>query len=128
MLLAQTSGQTAGAGAGGSIVFVVVGIFILAAMWRVYTKAGQPGWAVIVPFYNIYIMLRIAGRPGWWLILYFIPFVNLIIAILVSVDIATAFGKSGWFAAGLIILPFIFYPILGFGPATYLGPPQPAPR
>ncbi len=128
MLLAQTSGQTATGGAGGGIVLFAGAILVIAGLWRVFQKAGHPGWAAIVPFYNVYILMVIAGRPGWWIVLYLIPFVNFIIAIIVSVDVATAFGKSGWFAAGLIFLPFIFYPILGFSDATYLGPPQPAPR
>jgi hypothetical protein len=68
----------------------------------------------------------VAGRPGWWLILMLIPFVNLIIAIILSVDIAKHFGKGVGFAIGLIILPIIFYPVLGFGSAQYQGAPAAA--
>ena len=96
-------------------------VFLIAALWRVFTKAGQPGWAALVPFYNAYIMLKIAGKPGWWLILLFIPLVNLIIAIIVAIEIAKAFGKGTGFGIGLAFLGFIFYPILGFGDATYQG-------
>jgi len=94
---------------------------MIAAMWKVFSKAGQPGWAVIIPIYNIYIMCKVAGRPGWWVLLMFIPFVNLIIAIILTIDIAKNFGQGVGFGIGLIILPFIFYPILGFGSAQYQG-------
>ena len=104
------------------VVELVILVFILAAMWRVFTKAGQPGWAVLIPIYNAYIMLKIAGKPGWWLILMFIPLVNLIVSIIMTAGIAANFGKGGGgFVVGLIFLPFIFYPILGFGPAEYHG-------
>ena len=96
-------------------------ILMIAAMWKVFSKAGQPGWAVIIPIYNIYIMCKVAGRPGWWVLLMFIPFVNLIIAIILTIDIAKNFGQGVGFGIGLIILPFIFYPILGFGSAQYQG-------
>lgn len=96
-------------------------VFIIAALWRVFTKAGQPGWAAIVPFYNIYIMLKIAGKPAWWLLLFLIPLVNIVIAVLVSIELAKCFGKGTGFGIGLAFLGFIFYPILGFGDATYQG-------
>ena len=99
----------------------IVALFI-AAFWKVFTKAGQPGWAAIVPIYNVYIMLKIAGRPGWWLLLFLIPLVNFIIGILIAIDIAKAFGKGTGFGLGLAFLGFIFYPILGFGSATYQKP------
>lgn len=97
-------------------------VFVLAAFWKVFTKAGHPGWAAIVPIYNAYIMLKIAGRPGWWLLLLFIPLVNIVIAIMVAIDIAKAFGKGTGFGLGLAFLGIIFYPILGFGSATYQAP------
>jgi hypothetical protein len=87
----------------------------------VFTKAGEPGWACIVPIYNIYILLRIAGRPGWWLILYFVPIVSIIVAIIVAIDLARAFGKGAGFGLGLVFLGFIFFPILAFGDAQYGG-------
>ena len=100
-------------------------ILMVAAMWKMFSKAGQPGWASIIPIFNTYIMCKIAGRPGWWLILFFIPFVNLIIWIILCVDIAKAFGKGTGFGVGLLLLPFIFFPILGFGSAQYQGAPPP---
>jgi hypothetical protein len=90
-------------------------------MWKVFQKAGEPGWAVIVPIYNFVVLLRIAGRPLWWILLYFIPVVSLIPSIMVPIDIAKRFGKGTGFGIGLLFLPFIFYPILGFGDATVEG-------
>src|SRR5476649_698342 len=99
-------------------------VFEIVSLWKVYQKAGQPGWASIVPIYNAYILLKIAGRPGWWLLLYFIPLVNLVIACLVAIDLAKAFGLGVGFGLGLIFLPFIFYPVLGLGDPTYGDAPS----
>ena len=93
-------------------------VLIIASIWKVFTKAGHPGWAALIPIYNLYILLQIAGRPGWWLLLYLIPFVNVVVAIMVAVGVAKAFGKDAGFGVGLALLGFIFYPILGFGSAT----------
>ena len=101
------------------ILYLAVIIFMVASMWRVFEKAGQPGWSVLIPIYNIYIMLKIAGKPGWWLVLLIIPLVNLIIEIMIYIAIANKFGKGGGFVVGLIFLPFIFFPILAFGSAEY---------
>ena len=92
---------------------------IIVAMWKVFEKAGKPGWGAIVPIYNVILMLEIAGKPLWWIILFFVPIVNIVIDIIVSIEIANRFGKGTGFGVGLALLPFIFYPILGFGDATY---------
>lgn len=122
-----TLAQRNAAGAAGGLVFLVIWlailVLIIAGFWKVFEKAGQPGWAAIVPIYNVYVLCKIAGRPGWWLILFFVPIVSFVIAIIVSVDVAKAFGKGVGFALGLIFLGFIFYPVLGFGSAQYQGPP-----
>jgi hypothetical protein len=97
-------------------------ILMIAALWKVFTKAGQPGWAAIIPILNTYFLCKIAGRPGWWVILTFIPLVNFIIWIILCIDIAKSFGKGVGFAIGLLLLPFIFFLILGFGSARYQGP------
>jgi hypothetical protein len=107
--------------------YLALVVFIIASLWKVFTKAGQPGWAAIIPIYNAYVLLQIAGRPGWWLLLYFIPVVNFVIAIIVSIDVAKAFGKGGGFGVGLALLSFIFYPILAFGDATYARPASAPP-
>lgn len=122
-LLAQTSDYETTATPSPIVIIIslAIAILMIAAMWKVFSKAGQPGWASIIPIYNIYIMCKVAGRPGWWVLLMFIPFVNFIIAIILTIDIAKNFGKGVGFGIGLIILPFIFYPILGFGSAEYQG-------
>jgi hypothetical protein len=114
----------ASSGAAGiiAIVYVVILVFEIAALWKVFTKAGEPGWWAIIPIANIVILLKVVGRPWWWVILWLIPIVNIIIAIFVVIDFAKSYGKSGGFAVGLFFLGFIFVPILGFGPARYLGP------
>jgi hypothetical protein len=104
------------------VVYVAIIVLCIAGFWKVFTKAGQPGWAAIVPIYNIYVLLQIAGRPWWWLILFLIPLVNIIITAIVSFDIAKAFGKGAGFGVGLWLLSPIFYCILGFGAAQYQGP------
>ncbi len=115
--------EATGSGGAGmiSLVWLAVTILMLVSLWRVYAKAGRPGWASLIPIYNFYVMLQIAGKPGWWLLLMFVPVVNLVIALLTVVGVAKSFGKGGGFAAGLIFLPFIFYPVLGFGEAEYIG-------
>jgi hypothetical protein len=101
------------------IIYIAFVIFIIVSMWKVFVKAGQPGWGVLIPIYNIYLMLKIAGRPGWWLLLFLIPLVNIVIGIIVDIDIAKNFGKDTAFGLGLFFLGFIFLPILAFGKAKY---------
>jgi Family of unknown function (DUF5684) len=120
--------STAAGVAIGVIVYVAVLVFEIAALWLVFTKADRPGWAAIIPFYNYYTILKVVGRPGWWLILFFIPIINFVVWIIVSIDMAKSFDKGTAFAVGLIFLPFIFIPILGFGPARYLEPAAGGPR
>lgn len=112
-------------GAAGAIE-ATIALFLLAAIaigrWKVFEKAGQPGWGALVPVYNLFLLLRIAQRPAWWLVLYAIPFVSVIPLVLVPLDVARHFGKSRLFGAGLIFLGFVFYPILGFGSAQYWRP------
>jgi len=112
----------AGIGMGAMLFSCIVLLVIVAAMWKVFTKAGKPGWASIVPIYNIWVLLEIVGRPGWWLVLMLIPFVNFIVLIILSIDVAKSFGKGTGFGLGLAFLSLIFYPILGFGDAKYRGP------
>lgn len=118
-ILAQQDQRGGGA---SSFFSLIVGILAIIGMWKMFTKAGQPGWAAIIPIYNIYILLKIVGRPWWWLLLLLIPIVNFIILILVNLDLAKSFGKSIAFAIGLILLSPVFYIILGFGSSRYLGP------
>lgn len=108
-------------------VSLAVSVLMIVAMWQVFVKAGKPGWAAIVPFYNIWVLLEVAGRPGWWIILFFIPLVNIVIYIIVSLDIAKAFGKSSAFGFfGLALFGFVGYPMLAWGKAKYTKPAQKA--
>lgn len=108
------------------LIFLAICILMLASMWIIFKKAGKPGWAAIVPIYNAIVMLKIAQKPTWWILLYLIPFVNIIISIVVIYSVALAFGKGGGFTLGLIFLPLIFYPILAFGDSAYLPGAQTA--
>jgi hypothetical protein len=110
----------------GSSVVLLIYLIVLAALlianWMLYSKAGRPGWASIIPIYSAYVLLKIVNRPGWWLILFLIPLVNVVIYIIVMLDLAKVFGKGGGLGVGLMFLPFIFIPILAFGDARYDGP------
>ena len=110
-----------GPGVGTYIFATVIAVFMIAAMWKVFTKAGKPGWAALIPIYNLIVLLQIAGKPVWWVILFFIPIVSLVMVILTYVGIANRFGKGGGFAVGLVFLAPIFFAILGFGSAQYQG-------
>ena len=126
LLLAQADYSYSSEGKAPSPVSTIVGLLIalllIVAMWKVFTKAGQPGWASIIPIYNLYVWCKIVGRPWWWILLMLIPLVNFIILIILFIDLAKSFGKGIGFAIGLILLSIIFFPILGFGSATYQGP------
>ena len=99
----------------------LVGIIQLVGMWASFDKAGKPGWAAIIPVYNMVVMVEISGRPLWWVILFFVPVANIVAVIVVSIDVAQNFGKGGGFGVGLAFLPWLFWPILGFGSARYQG-------
>jgi hypothetical protein len=107
-----------------TVVFAIV-VTTIAGAWKTFTKAGEPGWGYLIPIYNLYLMTKIAGRPGWWTILMLVPLINIVFQAIVQIGIAQNFGKSGAFGLGLLFLPFIFYPILGFGDAVYRGGRRP---
>ena len=95
---------------------------VIVSLWKVFVKAGKPGWAAIIPIYNVIVLLEICGRPIWWVILLLIPCVNIVVAVFVMIDLAKSFGKDALFGIGLWLLGFIFFPILGFGSSQYRGP------
>lgn len=105
------------------IIILAICAVILVSMWKVYKKAGKPGWASIVPVYNTYVLFEIVGMPGWYAFLMFIPiFGSIVVAvmqIIAYVKLAKCFGKSGGFAVGLVLVPFIFFPMLAFDKSTY---------
>ena len=109
------------------VVYLAVFVLLIASIWKVFTKAGEPGWAAIVPIYNVIVMLRMTGKPLWWIGLYLIPLVNFIAAILVCIELAQCFGKGAGFGVGLVFLGPIYFPILAFGPAQYKNPGSAGP-
>ena len=108
------------------IVYLALIIVWVVAMWKVFVKAGKPGWAAIIPFYNVFILVKIAGRPGWWFLLFLVPFLNVIISLVIAMDLAKAFGKSAIFGIILLWLFPIGYLILAFSKAQYMGTTAPA--
>ena len=113
--------ESEGLGIIGGVIYLAVIVLIIASLWKIFTKAGRPGWESLIPIYNIYIItVKIAEKPGWWVVMFLIPFVNLVFAILVYIEVAKKFGKSSGFGVGLALLSPIFAPILAFGDAQYL--------
>ena len=139
-LLAQASGNGEAALAAGLVaffaafafVFIAIGLVVVVGMWKTFDKAGQPGWAAIVPFYNLVVMFRIGGQSGWFALSYLLNFIPIIgtlaflgIIIWNHVNISKRFGQGVGFAIGLVLLAPIFWLILGFGSSKYLAE-QPA--
>ena len=97
-------------------------ILLFASQWKLYQKAGKPGWAAIIPIYNIIVLVEIIGKPPIWILWMLLPFVSIIFSIWSTNLLAKSFGKDEGYTVGMIFLPFIFYPVLAFGNAQYLGP------
>ena len=94
----------------------------LASFWRIFNKAGEPGWKCLVPIYGAVVFHRIIGRPTWWIVLLCIPFVNIIPSIMECFDLARVFGKGAGFGLGILLLGPLFFMVLAFGSAEYVGP------
>lgn len=103
------------------VILLAICIISIVANWKIFTKAGKPGWASIIPIYNVYVQFQIAGMSGWMFLLLLVPIVNIVVSIMLYVNLAKAFGKSTGFAIGLIFLNFIFVLMLAFGSAEYVG-------
>lgn len=119
---ANASAAGAAFGALFSLPLLILGVIIIISFWRIFTKAGKPGWAAIIPIYNLIVLLEIVGKPVWWFLLFFIPCVNIIFLVWTYNLLSKSFGQSEGFTVGLILLGFIFFPILAFGNYPYLGP------
>lgn len=115
-------GLFAAIGAGFVIFYLLLIALMLVSQWKIFTKAGKPGWAILVPIYNIIVFFEIIGKPWWWLFMFFIPIVNLVFLIWSLNLLSISFGKSEGFTIGLILLSIIFIPILGLGSPKYVGP------
>lgn len=108
------------------VVYLAIIVVMVASMWKIFTKAGKPGWAAIVPIYNLVVLLEIVNKPVWWILLFFIPFVNFIMAIILAHKLSESFGQGIGMTIALIL--FIGYPILAFGSATYQGSAARSPQ
>lgn len=106
------------------ILLIYLGLFALLVVseWKIFTKANKPGWACLIPIYGTLVLLEIIGKPWWWIFLFFIPIVNLVFAIWMINLLSKSFGKDEAFTVGLLLIPIIFYPILGLGSSKYIGP------
>ncbi len=121
-LLAETLTEETSSSAGPVIGALVVSVVVLIAGWKVLAKAALPGWGVLIPVYNTYLLCKAARKPGWWFLLMLIPLVNIVVGILVMSGLSKAFGKGTGFTVGLVLLHPIFLMILGFGSARYQAP------
>ncbi len=97
-------------------------ILVVAGLWKMFVKAGKPGWAAIIPFYNYWVAFEISGRPGWWMFGLLIPILNIIVMAVLCYDLARSYGKGMGTALGLYFLPMFFMLWLGWGDAAYVGP------
>lgn len=114
-------GSTGGYGF-AMFLYLIIFAVVIVGMWKTFEKAGKPGWAAIIPIYNFIVLLEIVGKPLWWIVLMFIPVVNIIIAIMLCHQLALSFGQGIGMTLLLIFLPFIAWLMLGFGDARYIGP------
>lgn len=110
-----------GCGCIGGIIWLALILIPIISAWKIFVKAGEPGWAAIIPIYNIIVLLKIVDRPIWWLVLFLIPIANFVAAVFVCIDLAKKFGKDTLFGVGLLLLGIVFFPILAFGDAKYQG-------
>ena len=106
-----------------ALVWLAIIVVFLISLWRLFVKAGKPGWAAIVPIYNQIVMLEIAGRPVWWfLIAMFVPFFGWWVQIVWFIDFAKSYGKSTGYGVFVALLPLIAVPVLAFSKTAYVGP------
>ncbi len=113
--------QSEGPGIITIIIYLIVVVAAIAGQWKLYEKAGQPGWACIIPIYNIVVLLKIINKPIWWIALFFVPVANIIVAFMIYIELAKAFGKSAGYGVAMVFFGFIMIPLLGFGDAEYVG-------
>jgi len=104
------------------VVYLAIVLLMIVSVWKVYAKAGEPGWAVLIPIYQTIVFLKIAGKPWTWIFWVFFPPVLIILLIIALVSFVERFGKGAGFVIGILLLPFVFWPMLAFGDAKYPGP------
>lgn len=103
----------------GSIIYLAIMVLTIAGMWKTFEKAGQPGWGCLIPIYNIYLMTKMTDKPAWWIIMFFIPLVNIVFCVMLYNELVKRFGQGIGYTIGILLLPFVFFPMLGFGSAQY---------
>lgn len=108
--------------------FLAFMVLYVAALWKIFEKAGKPGWAAIVPIYNLIVWMEIIRKPGHWVLLMLIPYIGVIWQVWALNLLVKSFGKDEGYTIGCLFLPFVFFPILGFGDAQYLGLPGAEPQ
>jgi hypothetical protein len=111
--------QSSGSGNIELFATLALTVLIFAGFWKTFEKAGEPGLASIIPIYNLYVLVRISGNAWWWFVLFFIPVINLVATLKISIDVAKKFNRGILFGLGLTFISFIFYPLLGFGDYQY---------
>jgi hypothetical protein len=114
--------QSGGAGV-MALVQLALMVLLVVSFWKIFQKAGQPGWAAIVPIYNLIVYLKVVNRPVWWIVLLLIPIVNVVIAIIITHDLSKAFNKGVGWTIGMLLVGVVFYPMLAFGSDAYVGRP-----
>lgn len=124
-LFAASDSGSGGAALVVLLVLFAVAIVVIIGWWKMFEKAGEPGWKAIIPIYNLVVLLKIVGRPVWWILLLLIPCVGFVVSVIVMIDLARSFGKGTGFGIGLFLLPPVFAVMLGFGDDRYLGPAGP---
>ncbi len=105
-----------------SIVILPITIMMVIALWKIFEKADKPGWAVLVPIYDLAVLFQIVGRPWWYIFLMLIPGAQIVLWGIVAINLARVFDKNWAFGLGIFLIPFIFVPILGLGKAVYMSP------
>ena len=103
------------------ILWIVMTVVLIVANWKIFTKAGKPGWAILIPIYNIIVMMQIIKKPLWWVIMLFIPLVNVVFCILIAYNMVLKFGQPGWHVVLALFIGIIYYPYLAFSKAEYQG-------
>lgn len=106
------------------VILLIVSIISLVGLWKIFVKAGKPGWGAIIPIYNMYCLFEMSFGTGWLFLLCFVPCVNAVMMIIMWIKLAQAFGKGAGYGVGILLVPFIFLPMLGFGDAQYVGSVQ----
>ena len=103
------------------VFWIVMTVVLIVANWKIFTKAGKPGWAILIPIYNIIVMMQIIKKPLWWVIILFVPIVDIVFVILIVYNLVIKFGQPGWHVILALFLGFIYYPYLAFSKAEYQG-------